>query len=154
MTQPKSIVFFDGVCNLCNSSIDFIIQRDKNNHFLVGALQDEVSKKVLANYDVQADYLDSLVLLEEGKIFYKSTAALKITKSLSGLWPALYPLIVIPSSIRDLIYDWIGKNRYKWFGKKSTCRLASPEEKAKFLSVETMSKANVNMLSIDINSSK
>jgi len=137
MIQPKSVVFFDGVCNLCNSSIDFIIQRDKNDHFLVGALQDEISKRVLNHYEVNAGYLDSLVLLEGGKIFYKSSAALKIAKKLSGLWPIFYPLILIPSPIRDFIYDWIGANRYKWFGKKSTCRLASPEEKIKFLSDET-----------------
>ncbi|SHO63418.1 thiol-disulfide oxidoreductase DCC family protein [Algoriphagus zhangzhouensis] len=134
MSQPKSIVFFDGVCNLCNSSVDFMIKRDKNDRFLVGALQDETSKEILSQFDVKEDYLDSIVLLENGKIFYKSTAALKIAKQLSGFWPALYPLVFFPQSLRDAVYDWIGKNRYKWFGKQNTCRLPSPEEQAKFLS--------------------
>lgn len=134
MNKVKSIVFFDGVCNLCNSSVDFMIKRDKNNQFLVGALQDETSKDILSQYDVKEDYLDSIILLEKGKIFYKSTAALKIARHLSGLWPALYPLIILPQGLRDIVYDWIGQNRYKWFGKQNTCRLPSPEEKAKFLS--------------------
>lgn len=134
MSQPKSIVFFDGVCNLCNSSVDFMIKRDKNDRFLVGALQDETSKEILSQFEVKEDYLDSIVLLENGKVFYKSTAALKIARHLAGLWPALYPLIILPQGLRDVVYDWIGQNRYKWFGKQNTCRLPSPEEKAKFLS--------------------
>jgi predicted DCC family thiol-disulfide oxidoreductase YuxK len=138
MTIPKSIIFFDGVCNLCNASIDFIIKRDKKGQFLVGALQDAVSKKVLSDYPIKKDYLDSLVLLENKEIFYKSTAALKIAKNLSGLWPVFYPLIYLPQSLRDPIYDWIAKNRYSWFGKKNTCRLPSPEEKAKFLTKENI----------------
>jgi predicted DCC family thiol-disulfide oxidoreductase YuxK len=138
MTSSKSIIFFDGVCNLCNASIDFIIKRDKKGKFLVGALQDAISKKVLSEFEVKKDYLDSLVLLENNEIFYKSTAALKIAKNLSGLWPALYPLIYLPKGLRDPIYDWIAKNRYSWFGKKNTCRLPSPEEKAKFLTKENI----------------
>jgi predicted DCC family thiol-disulfide oxidoreductase YuxK len=137
MSQSKSIVFFDGVCNLCNASIDFIIKRDLHNKFLVGALQDGFSKEILSKHQVKADYLDSLVLLENGEIFYKSTAALKIARKLSGVWPAFYPLIFLPTWLRDPAYDFIGKNRYSWFGKKNTCRIASPAEKAKFLSKET-----------------
>lgn len=143
MTQPKSIIFFDGVCNLCNASIDFVIQRDKKDRFLVGALQEGFSRKILSRFDVREDYLDSLVLLEEGKIYYKSTAALKIAKNLSGLWPGLYPLILLPKYLRDPIYNWIGTNRYRWFGKKSSCRLPSPEEKAKFLSKDTVSQTGI-----------
>jgi len=136
MSQSKSIVFFDGICNLCNASIDFIIKRDHHNKFLVGALQDSVSKEILSKHQVKADYLDSLVLFDNGKIFYKSTAALKIARNLSGAWPIFYPLIFLPKSLRDPAYDFIGKNRYRWFGKKSTCRIPTPEEKAKFLTKE------------------
>lgn len=136
MNQSKSIVFFDGVCNLCNASIDFIIKRDRHNKFLVGALQDGFSKELLSKHQVKEDYLDSLVLLENGEIFYKSTAALKIARRLSGLWPVFYPLIILPTWLRDPVYDFIGKNRYRWFGKKNTCRIPTPEEKAKFLSKE------------------
>lgn len=144
MSQPKSIIFFDGVCNLCNASIDFVIQRDKEDHFLVGALQDDFSKKILSKFKVKEDYLDSIVLLEKGEIFYKSTAALKIARNLSGLWPALYPLIFLPKSLRDPIYNCIGKNRYKWFGKKSTCRLPTPAEQTKFLSKKTLAETGLN----------
>ncbi|MFC5626947.1 thiol-disulfide oxidoreductase DCC family protein [Algoriphagus winogradskyi] len=136
--SAKSIIFFDGVCNLCNTSIDFVIQRDNKDHFLVGALQEDLSRQILSKFEVREDYLDSIVLLEKGEIYYKSTAALKIARNLSGLWPALYALILIPKFLRDPIYDWIGANRYRWFGKKNTCRLASPEEKAKFLSQENL----------------
>lgn len=139
MSQTKSIVFFDGVCNLCNASIDFIIKRDRHNEFLVGALQDGFSKEILSKHQVKADYLDSLVLLENGEIFYKSTAALKIAKKLSGIWPVFYSFIILPTWLRDPVYDFIGKNRYRWFGQKNTCRIASPAEKAKFLSKETFS---------------
>jgi predicted DCC family thiol-disulfide oxidoreductase YuxK len=145
MTQAKSIIFFDGVCNLCNASIDFVIQRDKDDQFLVGALQEDFSKKILSGFDVREDYLDSLVLLEKEKIYYKSTAALKIARQLSGLWPALYPLIFIPKFLRDPIYNWIGSNRYRWFGKKSTCRLPTPAEKAKFLSDETLAQTRIKL---------
>ncbi|SFT98767.1 Predicted thiol-disulfide oxidoreductase YuxK, DCC family [Algoriphagus locisalis] len=140
MTKVKSIIFFDGVCNLCNTSIDFVIQRDKKNHFLVGALQESFSKQILAKFDVREDYLDSIVLVEAGEIYYKSTAALKIARNLSGLWPTLYVFMIIPTFLRDPIYDWIGANRYRWFGKKNTCRIASPAEKAKFLSEENLNQ--------------
>ncbi len=141
MSRSQSIVFFDGICNLCNASIDFIIKRDFKNQFLVGALQDDFSKEILSGHQVRQDYLDSLVLLDDDRIFYKSTAALKISRELSGLWPIFYPLIFLPKWIRDPIYDFIGKNRYRWFGKKNTCRIPTPEEKAKFLSKENYPSA-------------
>ncbi len=147
MTHAKSIIFFDGVCNLCNASIDFVIQRDRDDHFLVGALQEDFSRKLLSDFKVREDYLDSLVLLEKGEIYYKSTAALKIARNLSGVWPILYPLIFIPKFLRDPIYNWIGSNRYRWFGKKSTCRLPTPAEKAKFLSEETLEQTGLKLQS-------
>lgn len=133
MSQQQSIIFFDGVCNLCNASVDFIIRHDKKDNFLLGALQDQVSKEILSQFQVDPSYLDSVVLLENGQLYFKSTAALKIARRLSGITSILYPFIYLPKSFRDPIYDWIGKNRYRWFGKKSTCRLPTPEEKAKFL---------------------
>ncbi len=145
MIANKSIIFFDGVCNLCNASIDFVIRRDKKDHFLVGALQDDFSRKILSGFEVKEDYLDSLVLLEKGRIYYKSTAALKIARNLSGLWPALYPIIILPKFLRDPIYNWIGTNRYRWFGKKNTCRLPTPEEKSKFLSEETLPQTGLSL---------
>lgn len=136
MKDSKSLILFDGVCTLCNASIDFVMKRDRKNRFLVGALQEPISKKVLSDFKVAPAYLDSLVLLEHGKIYFRSTAALRIAKRLGGLWPALYLFILIPSFVRDPIYDWIGRNRYRWFGKKSTCRIPTAEERSKFLSEE------------------
>lgn len=138
MKETKSIVLFDGVCTLCNASIDFILKRDHKNRFLVGALQEPISKKVLSNFQIDPSYLDSLVLVENGQIYFRSTAALRIAKGLRGGWPLFYFLIVIPAFARDPIYDWIGKNRYRWFGKKSTCRIPTIEEMEKFLSEENL----------------
>lgn len=134
MTSEKSVILFDGICNLCNASIDFILKRDKKNQFLVGALQEDAGKKLLSGFEVVPEYLDSLVLIEDGKIYFRSTAALRIAKKLSGFWPIFYALIILPIPIRDRAYDWIGRNRYRWFGKKNTCRLPTPQEKEKFLS--------------------
>jgi predicted DCC family thiol-disulfide oxidoreductase YuxK len=127
------IVMFDGVCNLCNDAVDFIIVRDKNDKFKFGALQDDKSKDILKEYKIKEDYLDSIILIRGDQIFYKSRAALEIAKNLSGLWPVTYAFIIIPAFLRDPIYDWIARNRYKWFGKRETCRFPSEEERAKFL---------------------
>lgn len=134
MIDGKSVILFDGVCNLCNASIDFIIQRDKNDIFLVGALQEKPGMQILSQFNVDPEYLDSLVLVENYEIFLKSDAALRIAKNLSGLWPGFYPLIYLPRGFRNAVYDWIARNRYRWFGKKNTCRIPSPEEASKFLS--------------------
>jgi predicted DCC family thiol-disulfide oxidoreductase YuxK len=133
MSGQKSIILFDGVCNLCNASIDFILKRDSKDRFIVGALQEEAAKELLSKFRVPSNYLDSLVLIEEGKVYFRSTAALRISRKLDGIWPVFYPLILLPEQVRDWIYNWIGKNRYRWFGKKSTCRIPSEEEKRKFL---------------------
>lgn len=138
MKDIKSIILFDGVCTLCNASIDFILKQDHKNRFLVGALQEPVSKKVLSNFQVDDSYLDSLVLVENGKVYFRSTAALRIAKKLNRPWPLFYFLITIPAFLRDPVYNWIGKNRYRWFGKKSTCRIPTAEEKQKFLSEENL----------------
>ncbi|ERM81723.1 hypothetical protein P872_19240 [Rhodonellum psychrophilum GCM71 = DSM 17998] len=134
------VILFDGVCNLCNNSVDFVIQRDKKNRFKFGALQDVATKTLLKDYSIDSEYLDSLVLISGDQVYYKSSAALQIAKNLGGFWTFLYGLSVIPKFIRDPIYDWIAVNRYKWFGKKETCRLPSPEEKEKFLSEKMLNK--------------
>ncbi len=133
MSRKKSVVLFDGVCTLCNASIDFVLKRDKKDRFRVGALQDNKGKELLSRFEAPPEYLDSLVLIEGGRIYFRSTAALRIAKRLPGLWPLLYGLILLPPFVRDGLYDWIGRNRYRWFGRKNTCRLPTPGEKAKFL---------------------
>lgn len=133
LQDKYNLVLFDGVCNLCNNAVDFIIRNDKKDKFKVGALQDSAVKDILKEYSLDEDYLDSLVLIQGDQVFYKSSAALRIAKALGGIWQILYFGIILPRPFRDRIYDWIGKNRYKWFGKKETCRLPTPEEKKKFL---------------------
>jgi predicted DCC family thiol-disulfide oxidoreductase YuxK len=127
------IVLFDGVCNLCNSAIDFIVRKDENNHFKVGALQDEKVQKLLEDYQIDKNYLDSIVLIRGDQVFYKSKAALEIAKKLPGFWSALYIFRFLPQKFTDFFYDVIANNRYKWYGKKETCRLPTPEERVKFL---------------------
>ncbi|RPA66428.1 DUF393 domain-containing protein [Cyclobacteriaceae bacterium YHN15] len=132
------IILFDGVCNLCNDAVDFIIKRDRKNHFKFTSLQDNVTQRLLKEYRIEEGYLDSIILIRGNQIFYKSRAALEISKKLSGIWPILYSFIILPSFLRDPIYDWIANNRYKWFGKKETCRLPSEDEKSKFLSIHDL----------------
>lgn len=127
------IILFDGVCNLCNNAVDFVIKRDKKDRFKFGALQDSSTKNILKDYKINEDYIDSIILIRGDQVFYKSEAALEISRNLGSLWPAMYVFNIVPSFIRDPVYDWIAKNRYKWFGKKETCRIPTQEEKSKFL---------------------
>ncbi len=129
----KSVVFFDGVCNLCNSSIQFIIKHDSKNNFLFAPLQSEDSKKLLNQHKYTIYELNTVVLLKDGKVFTKSSAALHIAKKLKSFWSILWIFIIIPKPIRDVVYDFIAKNRYKWFGKKESCMLPTAEIKNKFL---------------------
>lgn len=129
----QTIIFFDGLCNLCNGAVQFAIKRDTKNVFKFASLQSDIAVTELAKYGVNPNQLNSIVLLEEGKIYQKSTAALRIAKRLTGLWPLLYVFIIVPPFIRDGIYRFIAKNRYKWFGKQESCWVPTPELKSKFL---------------------
>lgn len=127
------IILFDGVCNLCNSSVNFIIDRDKKNVFKFAALQSETGQKFLDKFGINKNDFDSVVLLDENKFYSKSTAALMIVKEFPSLWKALFVFIIIPAPLRNFLYDLVAKNRYRWFGKKDSCRMPSPELKNKFL---------------------
>lgn len=129
----SGIILFDGVCNFCNSSVNFIIDRDTTNYFKFGALQSDEGQALLRKHNQSTDSFDTLILIEGDKLYTRSTAALRIAKKLSGLWPLFYVFIIIPKFFRDPIYNLIAKNRYKVFGKKDTCRLPTPQERAKFL---------------------
>ena len=126
-THP--IVLFDGVCNLCNGAVQFIIERDKHQHFRFASLQSGFGQQ----YQQQVGEVDSILLVDHGKIYQKSSAALRIARKLDGLWPMLFILIIIPPFIRDFVYDIIARNRYRWFGKKESCWLPTPDLKALFL---------------------
>ncbi|GAA3511232.1 DUF393 domain-containing protein [Aquimarina addita] len=130
----KKIIVFDGVCNLCNGAINFIIKRDKNDIFRYVSLQSETGIRIAEERRIDIKKSDSIFLVLPHKAYYhKSTAALNITKDLSGLYPLLSVFLILPKFFRDWVYDIVAKNRYKWFGKKSHCVVPTPELKALFI---------------------
>ncbi|MRH99562.1 DUF393 domain-containing protein [Kriegella sp. EG-1] len=134
MDKEKKIVLFDGVCNLCNSTIQRIIKSDTEDVFRFAALQSELGKKLVEERNIDTDTIDSIILIEPGIAFYvKSDAALQIGRHLSGYRSISRILNLIPSGLRDIVYDFIARNRYKWYGKKDQCMVPTPELMAKFL---------------------
>ncbi|RKQ49860.1 putative DCC family thiol-disulfide oxidoreductase YuxK [Roseivirga pacifica] len=127
------MLLFDGVCNLCNGAVNFIIDHDPKGHFKFAALQSDFGQEKLKELGYNQQDFDSLVLLSEDKVYKKSSAALRIAKKLSGLYPLLYVFIIIPPFIRHGVYDIIAKNRYKWWGKRDSCRMPTPELRARFV---------------------
>lgn len=132
-TNNKKIVLFDGVCNLCSSSVQFIIAHDKKNQFLFGSLQGDAGQQYLKKFNLPANAFNSFMLVEDETLYTRSTAALRMLKYLGGGWAFLYAFIIVPGFIRDGIYNLVAKNRYKWFGKKEACWVPTPALKAKFL---------------------
>jgi predicted DCC family thiol-disulfide oxidoreductase YuxK len=132
MTEPGPVVLFDGVCNLCNSSVLFIIKRDPRGIFRFAALQSDFSRDLLVKHNIDPDMLHSIIVVHRSRIYRRSRAALEIVRRLGGLWPLLYILVVVPPFLRDGLYDWIASNRYKWFGKKDQCMIPTPELKSRF----------------------
>ncbi|HEY9116253.1 MAG TPA: DCC1-like thiol-disulfide oxidoreductase family protein [Roseivirga sp.] len=131
--MEQDILLFDGVCNLCNSSVNFIIDHDPKENFKFAALQSKFGRQKLSELGYNQEDFDSLVLLSGDKVYKKSSAALRIAKKLSGLYPLLYVFIIIPPFIRHGAYDIIAKNRYKWWGKRDSCRMPTPELRARFV---------------------
>jgi predicted DCC family thiol-disulfide oxidoreductase YuxK len=129
------IILFDGVCNFCNSSINLIIRKDKKNIFRFAPLQSETGARLTGHYGVDTSTTDSIVYIEDEKAYTKSTAALRIARHMKGLYPMLYAFIIIPRFVRDPVYDIIARNRYKWFGKKDSCMVPTPEVRQKFISL-------------------
>lgn len=132
--KGKSIILFDGICNLCNSSVNFIIKNDKKEQFLFASLQSDAAKEILLQYQVKKIKFDSILLIENGEIFEKSRAALRISRNLDGAYRFIYFLKIIPKFFTDWIYDIIAKNRYTWFGKKEFCMMPSSQVQNRFLS--------------------
>ncbi len=128
------MVLFDGVCNVCNRSVDFILRHDPNGTFRFASLQSNAARDALAEVGERRPVeMNSIVLIEDGRVFRHSTAMLRIFRRLSGLWPALALLVVVPRPARDVLYRWFVRNRYRWFGKRDTCRVPEPEIRARFL---------------------
>lgn len=125
---------FDGVCNLCDSSVQYIIKHDKKDIFRFVSLQSNLGQEILKHIGINPFHTDSIVLYEPGiSYYYKSTAALHIAKGLGGIFTFASVLTILPTGLRDAIYDYVAKNRYKWYGKKEACMIPTPELKSKFL---------------------
>ena len=133
MKTEKKIILFDGVCNLCNSSVTFVIQRDKKDLFRFAALQEAAGQQLIEKHQIDTSKTDSIILIDGDKAYVKSTAALKVARHLGGAYPLLYGFMIIPNFIRNWVYDYIAKNRYKWYGKKESCMIPTPALKSKFL---------------------
>lgn len=134
LPENKKIILFDGVCNLCNNSVQFIIERDKKDVFRFASLQSETGKQLTAERGIDPEAMDSIILIEPGVAYYqKSTAALEISKHLSGGYSSLKYFSFLPEGFRNVVYDLIARNRYKWFGKKEECMIPTPALKSRFL---------------------
>jgi len=133
LKSKHPVVLFDGVCNLCNSTVSFIIKRDKNKIFRFAHLQSESARTLLEKHQLYGKGIDSIVYIEKEKSYISSTAVLKIFRRLKMPYPLLYFLIIIPPFIRNAAYDVITRNRYRWFGKSGNCIAPASEYKERFL---------------------
>ena len=134
LPKDKKIILFDGVCNLCNESVIKVIKHDKKDVFLFTAIQSETGQKIIDHLGIDTSKVDSIILYEPNRAYYvKSAAALKVMKEFSGFWKLMQIFTVLPNSFNNLFYDFIARNRYKWYGKKESCMIPTPELKAKFL---------------------
>jgi len=134
LPKNKKIILFDGVCNLCDNTVQHIIKHDKNDIFRFVALQSELGQKIINYIGIDTSKTDSIILYEPGRAYYyKSEAAIKIAKELRGIYFLLGIFSFIPKSLSNKVYDYIAKNRYKWYGRKDECMIPTPELKAKFL---------------------
>ncbi len=131
--KQQPVILFDGVCNFCNSAVNFTIKRDKKAVIQFAPLQSEKGRMFLRQYNLPADDMRSFVFIEDGKTYFRSTAALKVCRYLNGLWPLCYIFILVPRFIRDAVYNFIAKHRYKWFGMRQECMMPTPEIKKRFL---------------------
>jgi predicted DCC family thiol-disulfide oxidoreductase YuxK len=130
--SDKDIVMFDGFCNLCNSSVQFILNRDPEEKFVFAALTWPVAQTILKQ-NPGFENVDSILLFQNSRLYHKSSAALRIAGKLKGFWPLLKIFLLVPKPVRDIIYDWIAKNRYRWFGKKESCMIPDRDLSHRFL---------------------
>jgi len=127
------VIFFDGVCNLCNGAVQYVIKHDTKKIFRFASLQSDSGQQLLQKNALPQTHFTSFILLENDKVFTKSTAALKVAGKLTGVVRLLYGFIIVPAFIRDAVYNFIARNRYKWFGKQESCMIPTPELKNRFL---------------------
>lgn len=131
--RQHRIVLFDGVCNFCDASVNFILRHERRGRFRFAPLQSDVGKELRAKCGLERQQLDTLVLIERGVAYTRSTAALRIARRLSGPYSLLYALIAIPEPVRDVAYDWFASHRYRWFGRRGECAVPAAEVRSRFL---------------------
>ncbi|WP_282122306.1 thiol-disulfide oxidoreductase DCC family protein [Algibacter mikhailovii] len=133
--KGKKLILFDGVCNLCNNSVQYVIKHDNSDLFMFAALQSNTGKQIIETFKIDTSKMDSILLFNPKKnnITYKSSAALKVAFHLGFPTSLLSAFLIVPAFIRNWVYDFIAKNRYKWYGKKEACMIPTPELKSKFL---------------------
>lgn len=130
---PFPLILFDGVCNLCTGSVQFVLKRDSKKQFRFASLQSETGQKILKTLGLSTMELKTFLLVEEGRAYFKSTGFLRVTRRLRPFWPLLTVFVIVPRFIRDAIYDFIARHRYRWFGKKEACWVPTPELRERFL---------------------
>lgn len=129
----RRTVLFDGVCNLCNASVLFVVDRDPHARFTFAPLQSAEAQRLLAERGYQGAELNTVLLVEGDRVYARSSAALRVARGLSGAWPLLYAFLAVPRPLRDAVYNWVARNRYRWFGREDVCRIPTPELRARFL---------------------
>lgn len=127
------ILLFDGVCNLCNTFVQFVIQRDPEAVFRFAPLQSEIGRELSERAGLPLDELNTVVLYDRGRFYTHSDVALQVVRRLPGLWPLLYGFTILPKFFRDAVYNWVARNRYRWFGKRESCMMPTPDLKRRFL---------------------
>jgi predicted DCC family thiol-disulfide oxidoreductase YuxK len=130
---PTPLILYDGVCNLCTSTVIFVIRRDPLRRFRFASMQSPLGRRLLKRFDLPFDRFKTFVLVEEGARYTRSTAVLRVVRRLGGPWPLLYLLILVPRSLRDLVYDLVARNRYRLFGRKEHCMVPEPEIMDRFI---------------------
>jgi predicted DCC family thiol-disulfide oxidoreductase YuxK len=131
--NENPVILFDGVCNLCNNSVQFVIKHDAAKIFRFAALQSDAGQKILNQHNLSATDFNSFILLQNNTIYTKSTAALLVAKQLTGVVKILYAFIILPAFIRNVVYNFVAKNRYKWFGKQDSCMMPTADLQSRFL---------------------
>ena len=131
--DQNSIILFDGICNLCNSSVQFIIKRDKKKQFMFASLQSDAAEKILLHHKYKKNGLNSIIFIHQDKLYEKSSAILNILSVLGMPWKLFTVFDFLPLSWRDFLYDFVAQNRYKWFGKKDSCTMMLPKHKNRFI---------------------
>jgi predicted DCC family thiol-disulfide oxidoreductase YuxK len=127
------LVLFDGVCNLCNSVVQFVIARDPRGRFQFGALQSAAARRVIEEHGAPDALPDAIVLVEDGRLYTRSTAALRIARRLTFPWPLAAVFLAVPRPLRDRAYALVASRRYRWFGRRETCMVPTPELRARFI---------------------